>query len=64
LKVRSGGRVFARQIIAGSGLIHGMKLPFSPPAIEIRYPRTAVLGVNWMIWFFLSSTAAAIGYRQ
>jgi hypothetical protein len=64
LKVRRDGRVLTKQIVAGGGLIYGWKLPFSTPAIEIRYPRTAVLGVNWMIWFFLISTAAAIGYRQ
>jgi len=64
LKLRRDGRVLTRQIAAGGGLIYGWKLPFSTPAIEIRYPRTAVLGVNWMIWFFLISTAAAIGYRQ
>ena len=64
LKLRHDGRVLTRQIVAGSGLIYGMRLPFSSPAIEIRYPRTSVLGVNWMIWFFLISTAAAIGYRQ
>jgi hypothetical protein len=64
LKLRYDGRVLTRQIVAGSGLIYGMKFPFSTPAIEIRYPRTAVLGVNWMIWFFLISTVAAIGYRQ
>ena len=64
LKVRSDGRVLTRQIVAGGGLIFGWKLPFTSPAIEIRYPRTVVLGVNWMVWFFLISTAAAIGYRQ
>jgi hypothetical protein len=64
LKLRYYDRVLTRQIVAGGGLIYGMKLPFSSPAIEIPYPRTAVLGVNWMIWFFLISTAAAIGYRK
>jgi hypothetical protein len=65
VKVRCDGRVMTRQIVAGGGLIYGWKLPFRSPAIEIRYPRTTVLGVNWMIWFFLiSSTAAAIGYRK
>jgi hypothetical protein len=64
LKVLCDGRVLTRQIVAGGGLIYGWKLPFSSPAIEIRYPRTAVLGANWMVWFFLISTASAIGYRQ
>jgi hypothetical protein len=63
LLVRCDGRVLKRQIVAGAGLIHGWKLPFTKPAIEIRYPRTTVLGVNWMIWFFLISSAVAIGYR-
>jgi hypothetical protein len=64
LKVRYDGRVATRQIVAGGGLIYGLNLPYSSPAIEIHYPRTVVLGVNWMIWFFLISTVAAIGYRQ
>jgi uncharacterized membrane protein (DUF106 family) len=64
LKVRYDGRVVTRQIVAGGGLIYGWKLPFSSPAIEIRYPRTAVLCANWMVWFFLISSAVAIGYRQ
>jgi uncharacterized membrane protein (DUF106 family) len=64
VKVRSDGRVLTRQIVAGGGLIYGMNLPFSSPAIEIPYPRRTVLGMNWMIWFFLISTVAAIGYRQ
>jgi hypothetical protein len=64
LRVRGNGRVVTRQIVAGGGLIYGLNLPYSSPAIEIRYPRTVVLGVNWMVWFFLISTAAAIGYRQ
>jgi hypothetical protein len=64
LRIRSDGRVLTRQIVADGGLIFGWKLPFTSPEIEIRYPRTVVLGVNWMVWFFLISTAAAIGYRQ
>jgi len=64
LKVRYDGRVVTRQIVAGSGLVYGWKLPFRSPAIEIRYPRTAVLDVNWMIWFFLISSTVAIGYRK
>jgi len=64
LKVRCGDRVVTRRVVAGGGMIYGWQLPFSRPVIEIRYPRTAVLGVNWMIWFFMISTASAIGYRQ
>jgi hypothetical protein len=64
LKLHYYGRVLTKQIVAGGGLIYGLNLPFSSPAIEIHYPRKAVLGVNWMIWFFLISTAAAIGYRR
>jgi hypothetical protein len=63
LKLRYDGRVLTKQIVAGDGLIYGLKLPFSSPAIRIQYPRTAVLGVNWMLWFFLISSAATIGYR-
>ena len=57
-------RVLTRRIVAGDGPIYGVRLPFSSPAIEIPYPRKTVLGVNWMVWFFLISTAAAIGYRR
>jgi hypothetical protein len=64
LKVRWDGRVVTRKIVAGGGLIYGWRLPFSRAAIEIRYPPKAVLGVNWMIWFFLISTVSAIGYRR
>jgi hypothetical protein len=72
LKVRYGGRALTRRIVTGSGAgsgpgsgaIHGWRLPFTRPAIAIPYPRTAILGVNWMVWFFLISSAAAIGYRR
>jgi hypothetical protein len=64
LKLHYYGRVLTKQIVAGGGLIYGLNLPYSSPAIEIHYPRKTVLGVNWMIWFFLISTAAAIGYRR
>ncbi len=60
LKFRHDGRVLTKQIVAGSGLIYG----FSSPKIKLHYPRISVLGVNWMIWFFLISTTAAIGYRR
>jgi hypothetical protein len=64
LRVRYPGGVLTRQIVAGNGLIYGWKLPFTSPEIEIRYPRRAVLGVNWMVWFFLISSAAAIRYKR
>jgi hypothetical protein len=64
LKLHYDGGVATKQVVAGSGLIYGWKFPFSRPAIEIRYPRTTVLGVNWMIWFFLISSAAALVYRR
>jgi hypothetical protein len=60
LKVRYPGGVLAKQIVTGAGLIYG----FSSPQIKIHYPRTKVLGTNWMIWFFLISSTAAIGYRR
>jgi hypothetical protein len=63
LKLHYYGRVLTRQIVAGGGLIYGLNLPFSSPAIEIHFPRKTVLGMNWMICFFLISTASAIGYR-
>jgi hypothetical protein len=64
LRIRYRDHLLTRRIVAGGGLIYGMKLPFISPVIEIRYPRTMVMGVNWMVWFFLISSAAAIGYRR
>ncbi len=64
LKIRYPGGELTRQIVAGSGLIYGWNLPFTTAAIEIRYPPAKVLGANWMIWFFLISSAAAIGYKR
>jgi len=64
LRVRYSGGVLTRQIVAGNGLIYGWKLPFTSPEIEIRYPRRTVLGVNWMVWFFLISSVVAIGYKR
>lgn len=63
LKVHYSGGVLTKRIVAGGGLINGWKLPFSRPGIEISYPRAAVLGVNWMVWFFVISSAAAAGYN-
>ena len=28
--------------------------------IEVRYPRASMFGMNWLVWFFLSSTAGAL----
>jgi hypothetical protein len=64
LKVRYPSGVLTRQIVAGNGPIYDWNLPFTNPEIEIRYPRAAVLGVNWMVWFFLISSAVAIGYKR
>jgi hypothetical protein len=64
LKLRYDGRTITKRIVAGSGFIYGWTLPFSSPAIEIRYPRKTVLGVNWMVWFFLISSAVATGYSR
>jgi len=71
-RVRALGRVsgelkigsVTKRIVAGGGLIDGWRIPFRSPEIEIQYPRAAVLGVNWMVWFFFISSAAAIGYRR
>jgi hypothetical protein len=64
LKVRYSGGTLTKRIVAGGGLINGWKFPLSTPAIEIQYPRAVVLGVNWMVWFFVISSGAAIGYRR
>jgi hypothetical protein len=61
LKLRYDDHIITKRIVAGSGYIYEWKLPFSRPAIEIRYPRKTVLGVNWMVWFFLISSAVAAG---
>jgi hypothetical protein len=60
LKVRYPNHVLTKQIVAGGGLIYG----FSTSQIKIYYPKTTVLGTNWMVWFFLISSSAAIGYRR
>lgn len=59
LKIRSGRRVAMKQIVAGSGLINA----YTTRAITIPYPRRSVMGANWMVWFFLLSSVAAIAYR-
>ncbi len=71
-RVRALGRVsgelkigsLTKRIVAGGGLIDGWKIPFRSPEIEVQYPRAAVLGVNWMVWFFVISSGVAIGYRR
>lgn len=60
LKIRYRGHVLSRQIVSGGGLIYG----FGGRDIEIRYPRRNLLGLSWMIWFFLISSAAAAGYGR
>ncbi len=62
LKFRSGGRVTTKRIVAGSGF--GFISAYTSRAIAIDYPRRSVLGTNWMVWFFLLSSAAAIAYRS
>jgi hypothetical protein len=64
LKLRYDGRVLTKQIVAGGGLIYGLRIPFISPAIDIRYPRASILGVNWMVWFFLISSGVAIAWRR
>jgi hypothetical protein len=64
LRVHNSGIVLTKRIVAGGGLIYDMRLPFSHPEIEIDYPKTKVLGVNWTVWFFVISSVAAIGYKR
>jgi hypothetical protein len=64
LRIRSDGQMLKQQVVAGRGLIYGWKLPFTHPAIEIRYPRTTILGVSWMVWFFIISGAVATGFSR
>lgn len=59
LRVIEGGRVLTKRIVAGTGFISG----YSSRAIDIRYPRRSVFGTHWLVWFFLISAAAALGYR-
>lgn len=56
LKLHAGGRVATKQIVAGSGLIDA----YTTRAITVHYPSRHVLGTNWMVWFFLLSSVAAI----
>jgi len=60
LKIRYRGGTLTKRIVAGNGLVYAT---FSSPGIRLQYPRTTILGANWMVWFFLISTATAIGYR-
>ena len=59
LKFTSSGHVLTKRIVAGEGFVTS----YGTPTIEIRYPRRSVFGVNWLVWFFLISSAAALVYR-
>jgi hypothetical protein len=59
LRIRANGRVLTKRIVAGKSVING----YSHGPIEIRYPHRSILGANWMVWFFLISSAAALVYR-
>ena len=61
LRLVLSGRVWTKPIIAGQGLTYvseRTKMP-SPNGglewIEVRYPGANVLGLHWLIWFFLFS---------
>jgi hypothetical protein len=58
LRVSQGGRILRRRIVAGKGFIDG----YISRGIDIRYPRRSVLGAHWLVWFFLISAVAALGY--
>jgi hypothetical protein len=64
LRVHNSGMVLTKRIVAGGGLIYDMRLPFSHPEIEIDYPKTKALGMHWMVWFFVISSVAAMGYKR
>lgn len=58
-----GGNKHTKQIAAGSGLLYGWQPPFVHTPIDIRYPARSILGANWMVWFFLLSTVAAVAFK-
>ena len=58
LTVRSGGREWRSDVVAGSGL-PGPELPWSAP-IAIPYPSADVLGWPWLVWFVAGSLAAPL----
>ena len=70
-RVRPLGRVngelrvglLTRRVVAGDGIVYGWRAPFVTPGIEIAYPARVILGMNWMVWFFLISSLAALGFR-
>jgi hypothetical protein len=57
-------QTLTQPVVAGKGLVNGWRLPFTSPSIEIPYPKASVFGLNWMVWFFLFSTVAALVYAR
>jgi hypothetical protein len=65
LRVSSSDTMISRRIVAGSGIVEDWRLPFTAPAIAIRYPRREYPGVGWLVWFFVVSlVGGAIGWRR
>ena len=70
-RVRPLGRVsgelrvnsLTRHVVAGDGIVYGWRAPFVTPGIEIAYPARAIFGMNWMVWFFVISSVAALAFR-
>lgn len=60
LRVTDGRTVLSSRVSSGTGFVSGWSIPFTAPAIEIPWPQTHILGLNWTLWFFIAATASAL----
>jgi uncharacterized membrane protein (DUF106 family) len=61
LQIREDGRVFTRPIIASWSIVRLAGL-FNRQ-IEISYPTASVLGLPWLVWFFVIAAIAGLVLR-
>jgi hypothetical protein len=53
-----------RRIVAGSGIAYIPEPLFGRNGIEIPYPRATILGLHWLVWFFILSSIAGFALRR